>query len=218
MSIEYKSQFGQDKWVAETLFRGMTHGFYVDIGAGNGELISNTWVLEKHYKWDGICIDPADFTWADLQKNRRCRMDNVVVSDFDGEIDFNEPFGHEHSSLFSSVFTPHSDHPKYTTKKKKCESLYTVLNRLRSCTLIHYLSIDTEGMEYTILKKFFEDEYIHDKQGWKRRIICIGVEHNFNEEYRAKLRELLTEYHYTYITTLGVDDMYVHTIYDVLCS
>ena len=76
----------------------------------------------------------------------------------------------------------------------------------------------TDTLDYNLETKIAYYDDVFDKQGWKRRIICIGVEHNFNEEYRAKLRALLTEYHYTYITTLGVDDMYVHTIYDVLCS
>lgn len=216
MNLEYNSQFGQDKWIVENLFGGMTHGFFVDIGAGDGHIISNTLVLEKYLKWDGICIDPCDVTWDTLQK-RNCKVDNVLVSDFDGNQDFYEVTSKGYyDSYFSSTKKPDSHYSEFEIKNKKCERLYTILNRLNSDTLIHYLSIDTEGMEYAILKRFFEDEYITDKETWKRRIISLSIEHNLNENYRKKINDLMTQYHYTLATTLGVDDIYVHKIYDVM--
>ena len=219
MNIEYKSQFGQDKWIIENVFGGMTHGFFVDIGAGDGEVISNTWTMEKHLKWDGICLDPCDVTWETLKKNRSCKVDNVLVSDVDGEQDFYELVSNGYfDSYFSSTKKPDPHYSELFLKKKKSERLYTILNRLRSATLIHYLSIDTEGMEHDILKKFFEDEYIIDKETWKRRILSMSIEHNLNEEYREKIHSLMTEYCYTRVNTLGVDDIYVHNIYEVICK
>lgn len=215
--MNYKSQHGQDKWIAENLFDGMTHGFFVDIGAGDGEVISNTWVLEKELQWDGICIDPCDLSWEALKKNRSCKLDNVVVSDNEGEVDFYEVTSIGYGDVFfSGTQNPQSHHPQYVIKRKKTERLYTALTRLNSATLIHYMSIDTEGMELTILRKFFEDEYVTSSAGWKRRVIAIGVEHNCREEYRVQLRALLEENFYTHAVTLGVDDIYVHRIYDVM--
>lgn len=219
MNIEYKSQFGQDKFIIENIFGGMTHGYFMDIGAGDGKMISNTWIMEKHFKWSGICIDPCNVTWESLQKNRTCIVDNIAASNFDGDLDFYEVTSNGYyDSYFSSTKKPDPHYSKLNFTKKKCEKLYTILNRLCSDTLIHYLSIDTEGMEYDILKTFFEDEYLVDKETWKRRIISLSIEHNFNEEYRKNINNLMEEYQYTLVKSLGVDDIYIHKIYEVMCK
>lgn len=217
--MNYKSQYGQDKWIVENLFGGMTHGYFLDIGAGDGEVISNTWVLEKELQWDGICFDPNERSWAALQRNRSCRVDNTLISNTDGEQDFYEvtSVGY-YDEYFSSAAHAPAGHSEFVVKKKKAERLYTALNRLNSSTLIHYMSIDTKGMEYDILKQFFEDEYVTDTQIWKRRILSLSVEHNGNPEYRQKLRKLLEANFYKHVETLGIDDIYVHRIYEVMCK
>src|SRR5262249_60868498 len=59
----YQSEIGQDKWVAETMFPGITNGFFLDVGSGDGYMESNTQALEAR-GWKGICIDPFPGTWA----------------------------------------------------------------------------------------------------------------------------------------------------------
>ena len=53
---KYKSDFGQDKWVIEEIFKSMTNGFFVDVGAGNGIDHSNTYVLEKEYQFTSVNV------------------------------------------------------------------------------------------------------------------------------------------------------------------
>ena len=89
---------------------------------------------------------------------------------------------------------------------------------MKSATLIHYLSIDTEGREYSILKKFFEDEYITDTKTWKRRILSISIEHNLNESYRSEIKDLMNFYLYDRVNELSVDDIYVHRLYSHLAK
>ena len=40
-----------------SLFQNMHHGFFVEIGAYDGETGSNTLFLEKHKSWDGLLIE-----------------------------------------------------------------------------------------------------------------------------------------------------------------
>ena len=49
MNTEYKSQYGQDKYIIENVFKGMNHGCFIDLGAHDGITFSNTYVLEKKY-------------------------------------------------------------------------------------------------------------------------------------------------------------------------
>jgi hypothetical protein len=51
------SQYGQDQFVAEYLKR-KRKGYFLDSGAADGVLGSNTLLLEKVYDWSGICIEP----------------------------------------------------------------------------------------------------------------------------------------------------------------
>ena len=59
------SESGQDFFVLDQLYYKQ-NGFFVDIGASDGITGSNTFVLEKFYKWNGICVDPNPSTLKSL--------------------------------------------------------------------------------------------------------------------------------------------------------
>ena len=42
----------------------MHHGFFVEIGAYDGETGSNTLFLEKHKSWDGLLIEANPLTFV----------------------------------------------------------------------------------------------------------------------------------------------------------
>jgi len=76
----YQSEIGQDKWVAETMFPGITNGFFLDVGSGDGYMESNTQALEAR-GWKGICIDPFPRNMG----GRTCHMFKDVVSNESGK-------------------------------------------------------------------------------------------------------------------------------------
>jgi hypothetical protein len=45
-------------------------GYFVDIGAGQGMLDSNTYLFERIYDWTGICVEPDNTTFEILRQNR----------------------------------------------------------------------------------------------------------------------------------------------------
>ena len=68
-----KSQLGQDLFVLlETNFK--KNGFFVEFGATNGVDLSNTYILEKQFNWQGILAEPAKVWNAELQRNRNCSI------------------------------------------------------------------------------------------------------------------------------------------------
>ena len=84
------SQFKQDLDVIEYL-KHKKNGYFIDIGATNGIDISNTYLLEKKYNWNGICIEPQDSYYNKLIKNRKCHTDNSLVFSKTGkELNFSE--------------------------------------------------------------------------------------------------------------------------------
>src|SRR5215470_3604774 len=76
----YRGEIGQDKWVAETMFPGVTNGFFLDVGSGDGYRDSNTQALEAR-GWKGICIDPFPRNMG----GRTCHMFKDVVSNESGK-------------------------------------------------------------------------------------------------------------------------------------
>src|SRR5262245_43277330 len=86
---DYSSEIGQDKWVLEKVFPGVTDGYFVDIGSGHGTIGSNTLALERR-GWTGICVDPFPIH----MEGRTCGMyEEVVFSEAGRVMDFHTAGG-----------------------------------------------------------------------------------------------------------------------------
>ena len=64
--IEFHSQHGEDKWIANNIKNLPDKGFFIDIGAASAIFRNNTYHFEKN-GWDGVCID-ADPHWFLTEK------------------------------------------------------------------------------------------------------------------------------------------------------
>lgn len=195
------SQLGQDIWVLEkTNYK--RNGFFVDIGASDGVMLNNTWLLEKEFGWKGICVEPNPKFYQKLKKNRKCIVTDYYVSDKTGEeIEF--IMADVYSSGINCAFNDlHKEIRRSYAEignviKVVSISLDDLLEKYNAPHEIDYISIDTEGNEYDILKKFPFDK-------WNVRLFTI--EHNFTEQ-RQKIYELLTKQGYTRIESEW-DDWY----------
>src|SRR5688572_20755153 len=81
---QHYSQFGQDMLIGDVLFRGR-EGVFVDVGARDGKVLSNTLYLES-LGWTGIAIEPHPDFYAELQQLRSCRTVNVAAGRETGEL------------------------------------------------------------------------------------------------------------------------------------
>ena len=68
----YYSQYGQDRWIAETVLPGKQAGVFVDVGAHDGVRFSNTLFLERQLNWTGLAIEPLVDVYERLVSNRTC--------------------------------------------------------------------------------------------------------------------------------------------------
>lgn len=169
----YYSQFGQDKFLEECVFKGHTNGVFVDVGAHDGMYINNTLFFENERNWSGINIEPIDSLFEKLEKNRpNCTNLNYAVSNEDGESDFilntgyTEPisglvkqYDHRHwNRLMSEIRENGGGTQIVKVKTKSLESIFDESDLKH----VNYLSIDVEGAEFDVIKSINFDKVFID--------------------------------------------------------
>ena len=208
----YTSQLLQD-WFALLINKFRNNLFFVEIGAANGIYLSNTYILERHYGWNGIIAEPLPTLKKQLQANRKCLIDTRCVYSTSGKI---VKFAETVNSLeLSGIESNFADDMNDRTNKKVFDvetvSLNDLLKQHNAPQNIDYLSIDTEGSEYEILSTFDFKHY---------KISVITVEHNFVEPQRSAINNLLETNGYVRIGTnvSRWDDWYVHNSNETLAE
>lgn len=180
------SQLGQDLWALErtNYKRG---GFFVEFGATDGVLLSNTWLLEKEFGWNGILAEPNPKFFEKLQANRKCQVSNACIGARTGEeVEF--VFAAEYGGVKNDLLEgPHTKKTVgYASQEEHCARLKTVslhdfLISMHAPHDIDYISIDTEGSEFEILQSFPFDLW---------NVSLFTIEHNYTEQ-REKIAALM---------------------------
>ena len=201
---DIKSQIGQDVFVLYSL-NWKRDGYFVEFGATNGVELSNTYLLEKDFGWNGILAEPAKVWHEDLSANRTASIDFDCVWSKSGDlVNFTVAPKAEYSTI--SSFTRKDAHVSERSKGEtylvKTVSLNDLLRRHGAPSKIDYLSIDTEGSEFEILRAFDFNQYA---------ISVITCEHNFSSQL-SEIYKLLTSYGFVRVFEgfSRWDDWYIH--------
>lgn len=161
-----KSQLLQDLWICYEL-NEKRNGFFVEFGATDGVINSNTWLLEKKLGWKGILSEPNPTWHSRLSENRGAAIDRRCVSSASGKrlaflaTDGSDP---ELSAIAEFAGGDHFAEVRAAGNEIEVESvsLDDLLLEHKAPETIDYLSIDTEGSEYDILSHFDFSRYVID--------------------------------------------------------
>lgn len=202
-----KSQIYQDVFVACQLRLWETSSesrYFVEFGATDGVDLSNTFLLEREFGWDGLLIEPALVWQKALVSNRKCNVDFRCVYKVSGEkIEFKESADAVYSTirLFAKLDAHAIERENASEYLVETITLNDVLEEYQSPKKIDYLSIDTEGSELEILQSI-------DFSKWSFRVIT--VEHNYMPQ-REQIKELLNRNGYIRVFEKysHMDDWYV---------
>jgi hypothetical protein len=184
---------------------GKRGGFFVEFGATDGINLSNTFVLERQFGWNGILAETAR-CWHDaLSANRRCAIDRRCVWRATSEqIEFNETACGEFSTIHQFSYRDHYRDDRSSGYRYMVDtvSLNDLLAFHQCPSKVDYLSVDTEGSELSILSNFDFGAY---------DISIVTVEHNYCEPDRTRLHDLLTANGFMRVLTFFSrwDDWYV---------
>jgi FkbM family methyltransferase len=213
------AQFGQDEW-ALSVFRNRLSalaeqdgagterddskrvGFFVDVGSRDPAWYSNSLMLELH-GWRGICVEP--FPEAYDYSDRVCTLKRAVLGAEDGqEASFVAP-GDSHGGIASRQEDQNSprDDPHLPSVKVKTQTLRTLMKNTEGApSLIHFLSIDTEGTELDVLRGWPWDTHV---------FLALAVEvGETGGERSERIRAFLEPRGYQRVAKLGADDGYIH--------
>jgi FkbM family methyltransferase len=160
-------------------------GFFVEFGALDGVVFSNTLTLERDLGWRGILAEPNPACHAPLKANRACIIDTRCVWSRGGErVDFTCA---ESMPAISTVtayrhLNAAIEQQRPASLTVPTVSLDELLAEHRCPEVFDYLCVDTEGSEFDILSAF---------DFAKRRPRILTVEHNHYPPLRDNLRALL---------------------------
>jgi FkbM family methyltransferase len=202
--MEYKSQYNQDKWIAEEIFPGKTDGYFVELAAGDGIFLSNTYFLEKNLGWSGLCIEPNKKSYQQLITNRNCTCSDRVVLQDEFEVEFVEykkVTDYEH--LLSGISGAQTSNLQIETiTKHTAVSLDTLLNECNAPQVIDYISMDIEGSEIYVLQDFLPKN--------KRIIKAWSIECNIGSPHESDILEWMAAYGYVIDKKDGINGRLGH--------
>jgi hypothetical protein len=190
------SQHGQDLWVLHVL-DGKRGGFFLDTGAYEPILDSNTYLLEKEYDWRGICVEPNKILFDKLRANRKY----VIEAALSSKPGFEKWISCGGLSGFDRCITgPDRERVSQAVggNLQKSTSVISTISiqqlfdfasfDLKIPETIDYWSLDTEGSELELLESFPWDGY---------KVKLLTVEHNGIEPKRTDTQKFLKSKGYT---------------------
>jgi hypothetical protein len=153
------SQNNQSVFVDQIL-AGRTNGFYVECGAYDGELMSNTLFFEKSRNWSGVLIEASDDLFkAMLKINRHAYLVNAGLSPRPRPLlstFMNLDIGW--GGLTDYMDVSHKDRIRHrvgevafnSTHAMQCLPLFSILQAI-GVRHVDYFSLDIEGAELEVL-------------------------------------------------------------------
>lgn len=213
MEQYYKSQWSQDHILNTHFFKNSRNGIFIDIGANDGICGSNSYFFEKSLNWSGICVEPNPEIFKRLKLVRNCTLVNKGVYDKETKIPFMKCSTDVNalSGILECYDQKHIDRINRETKNTGNDIInidtirFDTLLEENKIDIVDYLSIDTEGSEFEIIKSIdFKKSHIN----------IINYEENYPESLKSKeLREFLEKNGFKFWKKLGGDNVYLNTLF-----
>jgi FkbM family methyltransferase len=164
------------------------NGFYIEAGAYDGILQSNTKFLEEKYYWTGILVEPSPKSFEQLKINRpnnininKCLVSNDYISDtIDGSFNNGPMSSVNNIRKLENV----------ELIKVKCDTLANILDQY-NIKKIDLMILDTEGYELKVLEGMNLN---------KNRPTYLLIEIYINE--KDKIFDYLKSFHYCFLENI----------------
>jgi len=216
ISIISYSQCQEDIYILQTFFIDQNkgpkrNGIYIELGALDGVLFSNTKMFQDFFDWKGILIEPHPIQYHNLVQNRPNNfLFNDLVSNSTEELKFRY-FENIHSAVSGVENTLPPDHfaeffdhrenagLRQNTIMKRPKSLTDII---KSCHMsyIDFMSLDVEGHELEVLLSWDFSVPIH--------VIMIEMLGQ-NKEKEEQCRYILLSHGYKFHSVFKHNELFV---------
>ena len=199
----YQAQHGEDRWL-ESFFKGKADGFFVEVGAYDGVVLSNTYFFEN-IGWTGVLVEP------DGAKAARCRANRpksqvfecaAVTSPTLDEITFYAVDGGEVYSTVNMTEHHRLRLTKYGLSFSETRVRAMTLDRILKAAgvdKIDFITIDVEEGEMDVLGGF-------DLMRWRPEAVMVETSARVRE---AEVRRYFVERGYVFHHSIAINDIYV---------
>ena len=203
-NVKFYSQQDEDKYIIQYLLKAkITDGTFLEIGACDGVLYSNSKTLEDHFNFTGILIEPQPLFYSQLVMNRKnCKCYNYAVSNSDDE--FIEFIGNNaEGGIVNNTNTDISKYTNWTPYKVKNSKMKDIITK-SEFKYIDFMIIDVEGSELELLHSI----------DFKFPIFCIIIEAHSNEQTKNKIfGEYLKSNGFTYVERQRGNEVWINKNY-----
>ena len=163
----YHAQNNLDKFLNETYFKNKINGTFLECGAFDGVIDSNTYFFYKNLNWRGINIEPLPNIFQHLVKNRpedininAALSDKTSIQEFTQAIASDVPYYNGH---FGNGSLQHTEKHREELINRNCKferfniETYTIndlFEKINFDKRIDLFVLDVEGHEVNVLSKF----------------------------------------------------------------
>jgi FkbM family methyltransferase len=187
--VRFYSQQDEDKYLIQYILKDkLTDGTFLEIGACDGILYSNTKTLEDYFGFTGILIEPQPIFYSKLKENRKnCKCYNYAVSN--SEKEYIEFIGNNaEGGIVTDINTDLSKFPSWKPYNVRNKKLKDIIQD-SGFKYIDIMIIDVEGSELELLHSV----------DFTFPIYCIVIEAHSGEQEKNKIfGEYLKKNGFTY--------------------
>jgi FkbM family methyltransferase len=184
----HRNSYSEEEWCIRDFFNDRRDGFFVDVGANDYKVTSNTYYLDTVLNWKGIAVEPQKQFEADYVKYRpRTKFVSFFVSDASNQLA--KMYLVKKSSLIASGNRDFTE--TVGEKAKEVEVPTITLNDLldsEGVKKIDFMSIDIELWEPKALAGF-------DVERFRPELVCIEA----HPQVRQQIIDYFARHHYVVV-------------------
>ena len=154
----FRSQSNEDRVLVE-IFKDMCKGTYVELGALDGILFSNTYVFHQDLEWQGVLVELSPVNYANLKANRKYELAvvNAGICDTEKTVHFMQVPEGAVNGIWEFAAQSFREHwwsgmsPEKDGVPIACLPLSYVLGNVSVPFFADFFSLDVEGAELQVL-------------------------------------------------------------------
>ncbi len=183
-----KNSYSEEEWCIRDFFGDRKDGFFVDVGANDYKVTSNTYYLDTVLNWKGIAVEPQRQFEADYVKYRpRTKFLSFFVSDVSNQQA--KMYVLEKNTLIASGNRGFTEQVGEKAREIEVPTItLTDLLDSEGVKKIDFLSMDIELWEPKALAGF-------DVERFRPELVCIEA----HPEVRQQILDYFARHHYTVV-------------------